>query len=463
MILRDNAALRYQSKVSARPPQAPFLVSDLSSDSKSNIHTMTSQRQWIVCQIGAREHYGIPAELHRRGQLSALCTDVWAGPVASWRIAIMLGGAKGHKFCERFEPTLAKARVLSESPASLILHEMMQRLASVASPWTRIMAANRRFGTVMARRLRKTGLLAAMDGSKPIVFAYSYGALGILEAAKAAGCTTVLAQIDPGPEEETIVLDKARSLGLPLESVCPAPPEYWALWRKEIVLADIILANSTWSSVLLKRGGVPEAKLRIAPLAYETTQACDSRAESSPKRCYPSYFSVKHPLDLLFLGQANTRKGIVELVQAVRCLEGKPLRLTIVGNLSTEMRRLVESSSNIDWLGQRPRGEAITHFQRAHAFILPTHSDGFAMTQLEALAEGTPLIVSRHCGDVVEEGVQGRILEAVAPDAIKAMLLWAIANPASLAKMSEQGPERLAAFKPDRVVDLIETHIESVH
>jgi glycosyltransferase involved in cell wall biosynthesis len=36
--------------------------------------------------------------------------------------------------------------------------------------------------------------------------------------------------------------------------------------------------------------------------------------------------------------------------------------------------------------------------------ILPTLSDGFALTQLEALAYGCPVIASQFCGEVVTPG-----------------------------------------------------------
>ena len=32
---------------------------------------------WIVCQIGAREHYAIARALERKGELAAMVTDFW--------------------------------------------------------------------------------------------------------------------------------------------------------------------------------------------------------------------------------------------------------------------------------------------------------------------------------------------------------------------------------------------------
>jgi glycosyltransferase involved in cell wall biosynthesis len=57
-------------------------------------------------------------------------------------------------------------------------------------------------------------------------------------------------------------------------------------------------------------------------------------------------------------------------------------------------------------------------FAQADVLILPTHSDGFGLTQLEALGHHVPVIASTHCGRVVEDGVNGVILPEVSGQAI---------------------------------------------
>jgi glycosyltransferase involved in cell wall biosynthesis len=45
-------------------------------------------------------------------------------------------------------------------------------------------------------------------------------------------------------------------------------------------------------------------------------------------------------------------------------------------------------------------------------FVLPTLSDGFAITQLEAMAHGLPVVTTPNCGRVVTDGVDGFIVPA---------------------------------------------------
>jgi glycosyltransferase involved in cell wall biosynthesis len=63
-------------------------------------------------------------------------------------------------------------------------------------------------------------------------------------------------------------------------------------------------------------------------------------------------------------------------------------------------------------------------------------SDGFALTQLEAQAQGLPIIASEFCGKVVENGVNGIILEEPTGTCIAAAIRDCIAEPARLQKFS---------------------------
>jgi glycosyltransferase involved in cell wall biosynthesis len=44
--------------------------------------------------------------------------------------------------------------------------------------------------------------------------------------------------------------------------------------------------------------------------------------------------------------------------------------------------------------------------------VLPTISDGFGLTQLEAMAHGLPVIATTNCGDVVSHGIDGMIVQS---------------------------------------------------
>jgi len=68
--------------------------------------------------------------------------------------------------------------------------------------------------------------------------------------------------------------------------------------------------------------------------------------------------------------------------------------------------------STIRFHGRVSLREASRWYDHADVFVLPTRSDGFAITQLEAMSHGLPVITTRCCGSVVRDGVNGLVVEA---------------------------------------------------
>jgi glycosyltransferase involved in cell wall biosynthesis len=63
-------------------------------------------------------------------------------------------------------------------------------------------------------------------------------------------------------------------------------------------------------------------------------------------------------------------------------------------------------------------------------------SDGFAITQLEARAHGLPVIASKNCGKVVQNGVNGSILDETSAACIVHAVRDCIASPDRLEKLA---------------------------
>lgn len=286
---------------------------------------------------------------------------------------------------------------------------------------------NQWFQEQTSRWLQKQRLLTPQT----TLFSYSYAAEGAFRVAKERGWRTVLGQIDPGPVEERIVIELCRAAGYGSEDLA-APPEYWQAWEREWRLADEIVVNSRWSCEALATEGVPRDKIRVVPLAYDAP--LETRGL---RRDYPKEFSQRRPLRLLFLGQANIRKGVLPLLESMHLLADEPVELTIVGYSDLGELRKLPATGNVRWRGPVPRSEAPAYYRDADAFVLPTYSDGFALTQLEAQAWRLPLIVSRRCGDVVTPGRNGLLLDEVTGEAIAKAIQEFLTRPYLLTSMSE--------------------------
>lgn len=402
---------------------------------------MQQPAPWIFCQLGAREHYVLPEGLHRRGLLRALVTDRWVAPGS---LPAKAPGSLGRRLADRFNPALEDARVIHFTGGSLA-REVSAKLGGSRGGWPKIMADNVWFERRTVAALEQDGLLA----ERPVVFAYSYAALGILKAARRAGCLTVLGQIDPAIAEQDIVANVVARASLPESAINRAPPAYWDRWREECALADRIVVNSPWSRAGLISVGVDPGKIHVVPLAYNAP-----RVPARPMA--PERFAANRPLRVLFLGSLIARKGIGEVLEAARLMAGQPVEFHLVGPGGDQLKSRLQGLPNVFDHGPVARQQVHQHFAAADLFILPTHSDGFALTQLEAQAHGLPVIASRHCGDVVRDGENGLLLPEVSGAALAAAIGRYLDDPALLDAHCAKADGALARFAPDRVIEQLQ-------
>lgn len=376
-------------------------------------------KQWTVIHKNCREHYATPRILHSTGLLERMITDVWVPP--------MLQRVSPISLRSRWHSELKSAWVTAFN-SSVLPRRLVERF-SQGSWWQRIEAEDKRFQRMAAKVMFKQ----VTSSPRGICFSYAYSGLEALKAAKKAGWKTVLGQIDPGPLEWGIVKE-GSSHYQDLEPVGEQPSEaYWQRWREEMELADLIIANSEWSASLLRRQGLPTHKLRVIPLLYEAEKALPAA------KSYPSAFTKERPLRILFLGRLCLRKGVAQLLDAVRGLARESFELRLLGPVAMELPEWIHQGEWTQKIQMHPpvSGKAVTEaYDWADLFILPTLSDGFAITQLEALARRVPVIVSDRCARVVRHRENGWVLDEVTPEAIQNGLRHVLSDPKELARWS---------------------------
>ena len=328
---------------------------------------------------------------------------------------------------ERFHPDLTEAPVRAWT-SRLLAFELAARLKRL-SGWPSIVARNHWFQRKVVPFL--AGYEPRTDNREPTLFSYSYSGLEPFRFAKSHRWWTVLGQIDPGPFEEEIVAAEAEREPSLAPDWTPAPTDYWKSWREECDLADRIIVNSQWSFDALVRTGIPKEKLSIIPLVFE------NNVPSVLPKAYPRQFTAARPLRVLFLGQISLRKGIARLLNVARSFQSQPVEFLMVGPIQITIPEDLLSNRKIRWVGPVARNSVRNYYDLADVFILPTLSDGFALTQLEALAHRLPVIASRRCGDVVIDRVNGLLLEEPAAAAIEEALRSCLHNPDQLAQFSE--------------------------
>ena len=376
---------------------------------------MTDAIQAVVVHKGAREHFLAARALHRQDMLAALVTD-WYSPVdPAWARRLSFLGPGVTRALGAASADLPRSRVIGLNAFGLASRRALRRPTGEHP-----LAAIGRNDQAFAERVTALPL-----PPHNVFFAYSYAALEAIRAAKSRGALTVVDQIDPGRTEWDLVRDEARRWPQYATDEGDPPAGYYeravAEWRE----ADITVVNSAWSRDALVRQGADPARIEIVPLAFE--------AEAAPAATRPA----AEPLTVLWIGSVIVRKGIQYLVEAARELAGEPVRFIVAGPIGIRDEAIRAAPPNIQWLGAIPRSDARRLYESAHVFVLPTISDGFAITQVEALAHGLPVIATPNCGDVVRDGETGFLVPARDAKALAAAIRRFIKDPKRATSMRD--------------------------
>jgi glycosyltransferase involved in cell wall biosynthesis len=166
-------------------------------------------------------------------------------------------------------------------------------------------------------------------------------------------------------------------------------------------MADVVLVNSEWSKRALVMQAVPAEKIIVVPLCIDLHHWTPGRP-----------VEARGPLKVLWLGGIQLRKGIQYLVEAARLLQRESIEFLLAGPNSIAESVVKTFPPNMKLLGRITRDQTDQVYQQAHVFVLPTVSDGFAITQLEAMEHGLPVVTTPNCGEVVTDGVDGLIVPA---------------------------------------------------
>ena len=375
---------------------------------------------WICSQIGAREHFAVPRTLHQDGKLATLYTDFWAGAIVR-----NFSSGKLRPLAARFHSDFINQSALVRSwNFRSVAWEFRLRRKFARRPYRGFIEVGQRFARCVRDDLkRRTDL-----NPNSIFFAYDTGALETLAWCREQKIKCVLNQMDPNRVEVELVRAEEKQWPGWAAQPIQVPEEYFIRREQEWALADRVVVNSEFSRQALIQQGVSPEKLAIIPLCYEP----EARSQKSEARI----FKLNQPLRVLFLGQVILRKGIQYLLAVARQLEREPIHFDVVGPIGISRAVISSAPSNVTFHGRTGRDEAAAWYRRSHIFVLPTLSDGFAITQLEAMAHGLPVIATPNCGEVVSDGVDGFVVPAREAGALAETFQRYLAQPELLRSQS---------------------------
>lgn len=157
----------------------------------------------------------------------------------------------------------------------------------------------------------------------------------------------------------------------------------------EVELADVIMTCSPIATQSYINAGVIEEKVQSMLLGAEL-----------PENMSVTWQPHEKALRFVFAGALSERKSVGDILDACKRLnqDKLPFSLSFVGGASPEYISRIESIENCTYIEKVSQPELYQIFSNSDCLLLPSKFDSFGMVVAEAMACGTPAIISTMTG-----------------------------------------------------------------
>ncbi|MGH9127001.1 MAG: glycosyltransferase family 4 protein [Acidimicrobiales bacterium] len=195
-----------------------------------------------------------------------------------------------------------------------------------------------------------------------------------------------------------------------------------------------------------------------SPGRADPVRADPGRVEAG--RADPVQFDPPWERFVLAVGRLVPKKGFDLLIEAFSQLDGHlDVGLVIGGSGEDEarLRDLVEArglGSRVLLAGRLDRRQVAAAMAAAEVFVLPSRLEPFGIVVLEAMAVGTPVIVSSRggAGEIVRSGRTGLVVDPFDTPALTAAMAGLLDDQAWRRRLVTAGRERVRRFAWPEIV-----------
>jgi glycosyltransferase involved in cell wall biosynthesis len=253
--------------------------------------------------------------------------------------------------------------------------------------------------------------------------------------------------------DDDIVAFQSKTYGWQVKLTRALQRAWWG-WCEHIVACSDFLRR------IVIGYGVPAAKVQRIHNAYHGPRAEDVRQTRAEARAQLGLEAGRrYVLTICRLMVWKRVDGILE------ALAGLPddVHLLVAGDgdMEQEWKALGERlglGARVHWLGNVPHARIPLYIRAADVFVLNSRYEGLSHTLLEVLNLGTPIVASGVCGnpEVVEHGVNGLLVDPLAPDELRAALARLLGDPELALRFATAGLGRRGAFLRERTFGEVE-------
>jgi glycosyltransferase involved in cell wall biosynthesis len=176
-----------------------------------------------------------------------------------------------------------------------------------------------------------------------------------------------------------------------------------AFMLSQMLLCDMIHAESSRSAAVLTYYGVPSSKIRVLNITSDTVDQCQPKASRMKSR----------PIVFGYRGALIETKGVEIVLKAFAQLDHSKVRMLIYGDgdLGYERRlRDLARGLQVEFRGRHSRDQISRVHEDIDVGLIPSlWEETFALVGTEYLNSGIPVIASRIGGmvDYVQDGTNG--------------------------------------------------------
>jgi glycosyltransferase involved in cell wall biosynthesis len=220
---------------------------------------------------------------------------------------------------------------------------------------------------------------------------------------------------------------------------------YSALVLKRVLRKASALHAITEGEVKGISAFVDNRKLCVIPNGVNLEDFRDLPAREEIEKAYPELSGKKV---ILFLGRIHPKKGLNILAKAFGAIlkKRRDIQLVIAGpddcGYKSNIERILNEESALDnttFTGMLTGADKLAALSGADVFVIPSYSEGFSMSILEAMACGLPVIITRQCNfqEVAKAGA-GEVIEPNVAQ-LEKVLIKLLNNPKVCIEMGKRG------------------------